>query len=524
MQAWHTEQHHINTSQYKDCWFYGKPTGCRYNKHTCRFRHKIGNNSALGTLFHLNKQMENNQVQLWQQLQGLMVLIQQVLTNQNELLSRDSPPKYTPKPRKSRSKRHKLKHIRNSSSDDDDSGAISDTVDAQTTQSYQRNTNELSDDIDNDSVMINTAVSDGTKDAKTSISTPQTSEKTTNMGGQLSSEDVAMDGVTAAAASGGSKRHCECKEPQRIAVTAVQNPVVSQRVGPRQISQNPPSYSPPRYPKHPSQDKKKKKKTQTKKKVLNPYAHVFSKGGLYDTGYKDTKCKDKMKVYPPPKARSHTRQTTGDFTPKSKPKPSQYLASIGLNIQPKQPKNLQRNMPPKSPQKKANPSNYSPPGHPKHSRPSHTQNTAKFIDKMGVFHGVPHHYPLESYLKNVQLLISNSTEDRISNIISHYARACKQDRILNQSHPMYFIEYVLNTTMKGKLTIKHVDILEIFEEKYPRSLLWITAVAPITTDTTFTDLMNELFHELDKENVEYNDIDNVISEKQHVKHDHHKFP
>eukprot|EP01083_Nonionella_stella_P140174 429236_1 len=303
MQAWHTEQHHINTSQYKDCWFYGKPTGCRYNKHTCRFRHKIGNNSALGTLFHLNKQMENNQVQLWQQLQGLMVLIQQVLTNQNELLSRDSPPKYTPKPRKSRSKRHKLKHIRNSSSDDDDSGAISDTVDAQTTQSYQRNTNELSDDIDNDSVMINTAVSDGTKDAKTSISTPQTSEKTTNMGGQLSSEDVAMDGVTAAAASGGSKRHCECKEPQRIAVTAVQNPKISQRVGPRQISQNPPSYSPPRYPKHPSHDKKKKKKTLTKKSALNPYARAFSKGELYDTGHKDTKCKDKMMDYPPLKAR-----------------------------------------------------------------------------------------------------------------------------------------------------------------------------------------------------------------------------
>eukprot|EP01083_Nonionella_stella_P140175 429237_1 len=323
MQAWHTEQHHINTSQYKDCWFYGKPTGCRYNKHTCRFRHKIGNNSALGTLFHLNKQMENNQVQLWQQLQGLMVLIQQVLTNQNELLSRDSPPKYTPKPRKSRSKptaspktKKKRKRKRKkknscqkkknqqqlprhpndilsdisernpSSSDDDDYPSPTDS-DEYSTQSPSVTHNKSFDVDDNHS----------------STPPPNLKPKTTNMGGQLSSEDVAMDGVTAAAASGGSKRHCECKEPQRIAVTAVQNPKISQRVGPRQISQNPPSYSPPRYPKHPSHDKKKKKKTLTKKSALNPYARAFSKGELYDTGHKDTKCKDKMMDYPPLKAR-----------------------------------------------------------------------------------------------------------------------------------------------------------------------------------------------------------------------------
>eukprot|EP01083_Nonionella_stella_P140179 429243_1 len=491
MQAWHTEQHHINTSQYKDCWFYGKPTGCRYNKHTCRFRHKIGNNSALGTLFHLNKQMENNQVQLWQQLQGLMVLIQQVLTNQNELLSRDSPPKYTPKPRKSRSKRHKLKHIRNSSSDDDDSGAISDTVDAQTTQSYQRNTNELSDDIDNDSVMINTAVSDGTKDAKTSISTPQTSEKTTNMGGQLSSEDVAMDGVTAAAASGGSKRHCECKEPQRIAVTAVQNPKISQRVGPRQISQNPPSYSPPRYPKHPSQDKKKKKKTQTKKKVLNPYAHVFSKGGLYDTGYKDTKCKDKMKVYPPPKARSHTRQTTGDFTPKSKPKPSQYLASIGLHIQPKQPKNPQHNIPPKSLQKKAIPPSYSPPSHP--------QNTGKLKQPI---------YGPEVYWKHARNLITEDTDEDLKRIIIKYDEHCSTSpcggvRVNTQLHPNSFMKFVmLETLIDGNYTEEHMDIDDYFEKRYPKHGIY---VPPISSDTTFSQLINETFRKLDEANIKYND-------------------
>eukprot|EP01083_Nonionella_stella_P140180 429247_1 len=507
MQAWHTEQHHINTSQYKDCWFYGKPTGCRYNKHTCRFRHKIGNNSALGTLFHLNKQMENNQVQLWQQLQGLMVLIQQVLTNQNELLSRDSPPKYTPKPRKSRSKptaspktKKKRKRKRKkknscqkkknqqqlprhpndilsdisernpSSSDDDDYPSPTDS-DEYSTQSPSVTHNKSFDVDDNHS----------------STPPPNLKPKTTNMGGQLSSEDVAMDGVTAAAASGGSKRHCECKEPQRIAVTAVQNPKISQRVGPRQISQNPPSYSPPRYPKHPSQDKKKKKKTQTKKKVLNPYAHVFSKGGLYDTGYKDTKCKDKMKVYPPPKARSHTRQTTGDFTPKSKPKPSQYLASIGLHIQPKQPKNPQHNIPPKSLQKKAIPPSYSPPSHP--------QNTGKLKQPI---------YGPEVYWKHARNLITEDTDEDLKRIIIKYDEQCSTHNSINtQLHPNSFMTFVmLETLIDGNYTEEHMDIDDYFEKRYPKHGIY---VPPISSDTTFSQLINETFRKLDEANIKYND-------------------
>eukprot|EP01083_Nonionella_stella_P054886 144837_1 len=104
------------------------------------------------------------------------------------------------------------------------------------------------------------------------------------------SESTAMDGNTAAVASGVSKVHCECKETQGTALSAVQSPVASQRIGPRQTQpkKNPPNYLPPRHPKHPPHDKKKQKK-----KKLNPYAQVFGKGDLYDTGHKDAKCKDK---------------------------------------------------------------------------------------------------------------------------------------------------------------------------------------------------------------------------------------
>eukprot|EP01083_Nonionella_stella_P315719 1141226_1 len=94
-----------------------------------------------------------------------------------------------------------------SSSDDDDYPSPTDS-DEYSTQSPSVTHNKSFDVDDNHS----------------STPPPNLKPKTTNMGGQLSSEDVAMDGVTAAAASGGSKRHCECKEPQRIAVTAVQNP------------------------------------------------------------------------------------------------------------------------------------------------------------------------------------------------------------------------------------------------------------------------------------------------------------
>eukprot|EP01083_Nonionella_stella_P283737 965699_1 len=544
----------------KDCWYFAKPSGCRYNQTECRFQHKIGKNSAIGFIAQELQGIAANQTAIYKLLSQQQTLLHKLISIPHHKLEQDngiemdmvpqkpsiisprSKSKYVSNTRKTRSKRHN----HNSSSDDDDnwmsSGAVSGTVNAQTTPQSTQNPS-LSLPKQYPPKHHNTSVCEPARSPPKSTAITLPSEcKDTHIAITVAQNKI--------------KKQQQQQQPRPpkspLSYSLPRQP--RQPRQPRYPRQLPPNTKPiehtnPQHPpprsktqctapkvqkskrnttKHPMQHPRKlppktkqikKKKSQTKK-TLNPYARVFSKGELYDTCNKDTKCKDD----PPPKARPHTRQNTDDITPQSKPKPSQYLASIGLHIQPKQPKNLQRNMPPKSPQKKANPSNYSPPGHPKHSHPSHTQNTAKFIDKMGVFHGVPHHYPLESYLKNVQLLISNSTEDRISNIISHYARACKQDRILNQSHPMYFIEYVLNTTMKGKLTIKHVDILEIFEEKYPRSLLWITAVAPITTDTTFTDLMNELFHELDKENVEYNDIDNVISEKQHVKHDHHKFP
>eukprot|EP01083_Nonionella_stella_P055945 147512_1 len=89
----------------KDCWFYGKPSGCRYDKYTCRFQHRIKDNSAMGTLLHLIKQLECNQQTIFKQTQGLMTLIQQVLSNQHKLQSNQSPPYNPYKVKKARSKR-----------------------------------------------------------------------------------------------------------------------------------------------------------------------------------------------------------------------------------------------------------------------------------------------------------------------------------------------------------------------------------------------------------------------------------
>eukprot|EP01083_Nonionella_stella_P177540 624405_1 len=97
---------------------------------------------------------------------------------------------------------------------------------------------------------------------------------------------------TVAAASCDSKRHCECKEPQRSALSAVQHPAVSQ---PQQTPQTNPSKQ---KKQNTSPQNKGKKKTKTKTKTKTNYlAGAF--GSLY-AAPSTHKMKKKKKTYPPP--------------------------------------------------------------------------------------------------------------------------------------------------------------------------------------------------------------------------------
>eukprot|EP01083_Nonionella_stella_P140181 429251_1 len=228
----------------KPCRYYARPGGC-WHSSQCWYSHEIAECSALGSLQSQIKQIAD--------------ILQQLLTTQHaQRIPMESihelqhqSPHQSPRMKKARSKRSRSRSPR----------------------SIENETKEM--DIHPSNLTASALI----------------------LGGQSTSESTAMDGNTAAAASGVSKVHCECKETQGTALSAVQSPVASQRIGPRQTPQkknpkqpkkNPPNYLPPRHPKHPPHDKKKQKK-----KKLNPYAQVFGKGDLYDTGHKDAKCKDK---------------------------------------------------------------------------------------------------------------------------------------------------------------------------------------------------------------------------------------
>eukprot|EP01083_Nonionella_stella_P054888 144842_1 len=228
----------------KPCRYYARPGGC-WHSSQCWYSHEIAECSALGSLQSQIKQIAD--------------ILQQLLTTQHaQRIPMESihelqhqSPHQSPRMKKARSKRSRSRSPR----------------------SIENETKEM--DIHPSNLTASALI----------------------LGGQSTSESTAMDGNTAAVASGVSKVHCECKETQGTALSAVQSPVASQRIGPRQTPQkknpkqpkkNPPNYLPPRHPKHPPHDKKKQKK-----KKLNPYAQVFGKGDLYDTGHKDAKCKDK---------------------------------------------------------------------------------------------------------------------------------------------------------------------------------------------------------------------------------------
>eukprot|EP01083_Nonionella_stella_P300226 1023757_1 len=497
--------HHPPASNPKrPCWFYGKISGCRYGN-GCKYDHSISKTSIYGKLFGILDEILKNQNAIYKAIQQTQNIQFPYNSSTGDVKEEDIQPHQVPR-RKIRSKRGKSPPL----SDDDDnwmsSGAVSGTVNAQTTPQSTQNPS------------LSLPKQYPPKHHNTSVCEPARSPpKSTAI--TLSSE---------------------CKD-SHTAVTVAQNKIKKQQQQQQpRPPKSPPSYSPPRQPRqpryprqlppntkpiehtnpqHPPRRSKaqctaskvqkskrnttkhsmqhprklppktkqiKKKKSQTKK-TLNPYARVFSKGELYDTCNKDTKCKDD----PPPKARPHTRQNTDDITPQSKPKPSQYLASIGLHIQPKQPKNPQHNIPPKSLQKKAIPPSYSPPSHP--------QNTGKLKQPI---------YGPEVYWKHARNLITEDTDEDIKRIIIKYDEHCSTSpcggvRVNTQLHPNSFMTFVmLETLIDGNYTEEHMDIDDYFEKRYPKHGIY---VPPISSDTTFSQLINETFRKLDEANIKYND-------------------